>query len=849
MIYDPKDYNWEQHKKDLQESVQTGVDPYKRTIQDVYNDGMMTLMCFLDDKAETDADVVAGVAKNFDEANVKRGKTVDGTNSGSFAPENSSGQNGGGVVNDGHGQSQENIGGHDAVRGFRVESPERRRDFYDSLVQANAGHKFGAAVEVKDLAFYQDPGTKLFLAPDSTADVAVNSVGDLVSVFKQPGSQARIKPILAEAAEHAQTLDCYDSDGKLPNLYAEVGFQPVAALKFNRQFAPAGWPYELAGEPNIVFMVKDTSGVLGGPKIANRNYDAIKGQIPVFTDYDQAKAAQLAAKERVANGGVMKSDADIVKAFVEKADTDGEWKTIRGRRVQIKDGETPTQAVARDIKEQGANPSGGAATPQSTQAVTPGQGLSELMGANPSPASPQPVEQPKPANLTESPGFKKWFGESKVVDASGKPQVVYHGTTSPEFTEFKHRLRGPGFWFADKGDPSLSGASFYAGKGGRTIPVYLSLQNPAPTKVFVAAENAAERRAPRGADHYKFIDKAVREKLIKQGYDGVRVDGKDEAGKKVLEWIAFHPNQIKHAEKNSGTFDAKSTDITKAFDENQPRGEHGQWTHVTTTSNATHEAVLERGKFMADKPEVNRLTIRPIGGAGGDVYHLMDHQEPSIYAEGLLSAAKIRADSASHKKEVMEQLNPQIESVTFKKPLRKTHTVLLKISNESERFLSGRECDNKGIHFGQERTIEKKHIKLRKAIPVRYNQTTPMPVAIPVPDQLRHFAGTSDDSPQQGLPHVPDDLIGRFPTDPTLRELRTPDRSAYEQGASHNFKEEYIRNDIRGADKRKQDLPGDIGKSDAVVIDEFISKDAEFEKEHPRDHGEFTPKRWQRDSR
>jgi hypothetical protein len=33
--------------------------------------------------------------------------------------------------------------------------------------------------------------------------------------------------------------------------------------------------------------------------------------------------------------------------------------------------------------------------------------------------------------ITDSPAFKAWFGNSKVVDASGKPLVVYHGTNQP----------------------------------------------------------------------------------------------------------------------------------------------------------------------------------------------------------------------------------------------------------------------------------------------------------------------------------------------------------------------------------------------------------------------------------
>ena len=36
---------------------------------------------------------------------------------------------------------------------------------------------------------------------------------------------------------------------------------------------------------------------------------------------------------------------------------------------------------------------------------------------------------------TELPGFKSWFGESKIVEEHGKPLVVYHGTRH-EFSRF-----------------------------------------------------------------------------------------------------------------------------------------------------------------------------------------------------------------------------------------------------------------------------------------------------------------------------------------------------------------------------------------------------------------------------
>lgn len=45
--------------------------------------------------------------------------------------------------------------------------------------------------------------------------------------------------------------------------------------------------------------------------------------------------------------------------------------------------------------------------------------------------------------------FWNWFGDSKVVDAQGKPLVVYHGTQGAEFDGFK-----PGSWFSENSSES-----------------------------------------------------------------------------------------------------------------------------------------------------------------------------------------------------------------------------------------------------------------------------------------------------------------------------------------------------------------------------------------------------------
>lgn len=49
---------------------------------------------------------------------------------------------------------------------------------------------------------------------------------------------------------------------------------------------------------------------------------------------------------------------------------------------------------------------------------------------------------------TETPEFKRWFGNSKVVDENGKPKVMYHGSRE-KFTSMD-KEKGGLLYFADK---------------------------------------------------------------------------------------------------------------------------------------------------------------------------------------------------------------------------------------------------------------------------------------------------------------------------------------------------------------------------------------------------------------
>lgn len=143
------------------------------------------------------------------------------------------------------------------------------------------------------------------------------------------------------------------------------------------------------------------------------------------------------------------------------------------------------------------------------------------------------------SHVTDSDAFKRWFGDSKVVDSDGKPLVVYHGTGA-DFSTFdrshgKRANLGDGFYFSP--DPTV--ASAFAGKstfnkdGGNVMPVYLSLQNPA---IVRGADSGAELA----------------------GHDGIIKLDKDG---KIETIVVFRPEQIKSAIGNNGEFDGDNTDI------------------------------------------------------------------------------------------------------------------------------------------------------------------------------------------------------------------------------------------------------------------------------------------------
>jgi hypothetical protein len=175
---------------------------------------------------------------------------------------------------------------------------------------------------------------------------------------------------------------------------------------------------------------------------------------------------------------------------------------------------------------------------------------------------------------TDTPQFKKWFGDSKVVNDDGSPKVMYHGTQA-DITEFKGKLLfvSPNQNVANKfaADDMLYGPeSTYLTPGANVLPVYVKANNPfdyqnkkqvdelfEKIKSMFAKESRENAKRLLSEGNFKLTeDSRVIDAIKSLGYDGLYVE---EFGTKNL--AVFEPNQIKSAIGNTGDYSTEVADI------------------------------------------------------------------------------------------------------------------------------------------------------------------------------------------------------------------------------------------------------------------------------------------------
>jgi len=199
---------------------------------------------------------------------------------------------------------------------------------------------------------------------------------------------------------------------------------------------------------------------------------------------------------------------------------------------------------------------------------------------------------------TKTEPFKRFFGESKIVDRNGNPLMMYHATPSPDEEDI--------FSVFNLSDDGKLGQGIYAtsvekyaegfAPTGAVMPLWISIKNPlyidlsssigkgrSPRDVLrakmagedqagksdyvrldVSSANeiskllGAEVQAISGKRLMDMSGASIRRTLQKAGYDGIVVR---DADGNFVEVNAFDKTQVKSAVGNRGTFSPKSKDI------------------------------------------------------------------------------------------------------------------------------------------------------------------------------------------------------------------------------------------------------------------------------------------------
>lgn len=193
--------------------------------------------------------------------------------------------------------------------------------------------------------------------------------------------------------------------------------------------------------------------------------------------------------------------------------------------------------------------------------VLPGVDVRPVNDSSAPAGSGAPAVFSSAAKQTETAAFKKWFGDSKVVDENGQPLVVYHGSINQGMTEIRPGMREPGAWFTR----SLRYANDYAkGPEGGIYEAFLSIERPMVVTFDADGLPVVDGES---LDFDNNVD--IVRHAMKGGYDGVHFpDGNFSEESEA--WVAFRPEQIKSATGNNGAFDPASPSIMAHRTESAP---------------------------------------------------------------------------------------------------------------------------------------------------------------------------------------------------------------------------------------------------------------------------------------
>ena len=144
----------------------------------------------------------------------------------------------------------------------------------------------------------------------------------------------------------------------------------------------------------------------------------------------------------------------------------------------------------------------------------------------------------------DTPEFRSWFKDSKIVNADGTPRLMYHGTSEvfEEFNLSEDGLFGPGIYMTS----SPESARGLGGDESIVMPLYVSMKNP------LVVEDPRQRIS--------------REMIERGNHDGIIVRNPQQLrgpGSEEIYVVALMRNQVKHASNQRPT---ESANIMQSLD-------------------------------------------------------------------------------------------------------------------------------------------------------------------------------------------------------------------------------------------------------------------------------------------
>jgi hypothetical protein len=178
---------------------------------------------------------------------------------------------------------------------------------------------------------------------------------------------------------------------------------------------------------------------------------------------------------------------------------------------------------------------------------------------------------------TDTPEFKRWFGNSKIVNEDGTPQVMYH-ITPADVSKFipggipdenGYLSSGKAIWLSPNKESQPAAHNINGNAVGRyregvnVMPLYVKMERP----LVIDDRGMADWARDVFAEGSREFPLLMPEKWVKEvkdaGYDGIiwKSPYSHPDSKIDHEYIVFDANQVKSAIGNTGEFNPENPDI------------------------------------------------------------------------------------------------------------------------------------------------------------------------------------------------------------------------------------------------------------------------------------------------